>query len=152
MPLVALFFQRGESWLATAPRARLRWAACCLAVISFLLTQGLHWLLFPLDNMDELLRRMAADALASIIIGILAYRVFRNLVERRRALYERLQLIAELNHHIRNALQVIQFSAQTTQNDEAIGQIDESVRRIAGVLRELAPMERLEAIKPKQAA
>ena len=152
MPLVALLSRKGESWLATAPRGRLRGVAICLAVVSFLLTQGLHWLLFPVDDLDILWRRMVADALASIIIGVLAYRVFRNLVERRRALYERLQLIAELNHHIRNALQVIQFSAQTTQTDEAIGQIDESVRRIAGVLRELAPMERLEAIKPKQAA
>ena len=148
MPLV-LFFKRGESWLASASRARLRWAACSLALISFLLTQGLHWLLFPLSNMDQLLRRMAGDALAAIVIGCLAYRVFRNLNERRRALYERLQLIAELNHHIRNALQVIQLSAVTTQNERAIEQIDESVRRVSSVLHELAPME---TINPKQAA
>lgn len=149
MPLVSLFLRKGESWLASAPRARLRWAACCLALISFLLTQGLHWLLFPLDNMDQLLRRMAADALAAIVIGVLAYRVFRNLNERRRALYERLELIAELNHHIRNALQVIQLSAMTTQNEQAIEQIDESVRRVSSVLHELVPME---TVKPKQAA
>ncbi len=152
MPLVGLLSRKGESWLATAPRGRLRWVAACLAIICFVLTQVLHWLLFPLDTGEQLWRRMAADALAAIIIGILAYRVFRNLAERRRAIYERLQLISELNHHIRNALQVIQFSAQTTQNDEAIVQIDESVRRIAGVLGELAPMDRLEPLKPKQAA
>jgi signal transduction histidine kinase len=149
MPLVALLSRKGESWLATAPRVRLRWVASCLAVISFLVTQALHWLLFPVDNLDQLMRRMLGDALAAVLIGCLAYRVFRDLAERRRALYERLQLIGELNHHIRNALQVIQLSAMTTQNEQAIHQIDESVQRVSSVLHDLVPMQRTE---PKQAA
>jgi signal transduction histidine kinase len=139
MPLVALLSRKGESWLATASRARLRWTAACLAIIAFVLTQALHWLLYPLTNADLLLRRMGADALASVIIGLLAYRVFRNLVERRRALYERLQLIAELNHHIRNALQVIVYFAQNAKDRESAERLRDSIERIQWALREVLP-------------
>ncbi|HSE50083.1 MAG TPA: hypothetical protein VLA96_12815 [Terriglobales bacterium] len=140
MPLAALFFGQRESWLATASRKRLALVAFCLAVISFLVTQGLHWLLFPLDHLGLLLRRMEADAVGSVVIGWLVYRVLRSLSERRRYTLERLRLIATLNHHIRNSLQVIQLSAQTTQHDGAIRHIDDSVQRITSVLADIIPM------------
>ena len=85
-------------------------------------------------------RRMEADAVGSVVIGWLVYRVLRSLSERRRYTLERLRLIATLNHHIRNSLQVIQLSAQTTQHDGAIRHIDDSVQRITSVLADIIPM------------
>jgi signal transduction histidine kinase len=140
MPLTTLLLRRSGSWLATASRPRLAGIAAFLAVLSFFLTQALHWLFFPLEDLELLARRMAGDALAAIVIGVLTYRVMHGLNDRRRYTYERLQLIAALNHHIRNSLQVIQLSARTMHSDAALRQIDESVERIAGVLSELAPM------------
>ena len=140
MPLAALLFRRGGSWLSTGSRGRLRGVSVCLAVISFVLTQAMHWLLLPLDNLEQLWRRMAADAFAAVVIGLLVYRLLVALSERRRYTLERLQLIAVLNHHIRNSLQVIQFSAQATQHDGAIRNIDDSVQRITSVLAEIIPM------------
>jgi C4-dicarboxylate-specific signal transduction histidine kinase len=42
-----------------------------------------------------------------------------------------------MNHHIRNALQVIELSAHSTRNADAIASITEAVARIEKVLREL---------------
>jgi hypothetical protein len=141
MPLSVLFYRKGEAWLATASPSRLRTISFCLAASSFLLTQALHWLLYPLDSWDHLLRRMAADALAAVIIAFLVYGLLITLNHRRRETVLRLQLIADLNHHIRNALQTIQLSAQVTQDGAAIRQIDDAVERITDVLLELAPMD-----------
>ncbi len=140
MPLRALFFHQGEAWLATATRARLRWISAGVALCTFLLTQALHWLLYPERSLDLIGRGMAADALGAVLIGILVYELLRTLNTRRRETLRRLQLIADLNHHIRNGLQAIQLSAQATQDGGAIRQIDDAVERISGVLQELVPM------------
>jgi hypothetical protein len=47
-----------------------------------------------------------------------------------------LQEIAELNHHIRNALQVIVFNNVPERSAEAIKQVDAAVTRIESVLGE----------------
>ncbi|HYL94943.1 MAG TPA: hypothetical protein VET69_03975 [Terriglobales bacterium] len=60
----------------------------------------------------------------------------------------RLQVIAELNHHVRNAL--ISLSAYITRDEEAIGRIMKGVDRIDWALREILPRERF-PIAPGQA-
>lgn len=140
MASVTLRLKPEDTWLATASRTRLRCIAVALAFVSFVVTQALHWLFVPLDNLEQLGGRMAGDALGAILIGLLIYRVLLGVHDRRRATIERLQLIAGLNHHIRNSLQAIQFSAQTLDQEGAIRQIEESVQRISRVLREIIPM------------
>ncbi len=63
---------------------------------------------------------------------------------RRRELAARLNVVAELNHRVRNALQVIQYSAHATQEKQHIAVIGESVARIEAALREI-----LEGRRPK---
>ncbi len=56
---------------------------------------------------------------------------------RRRELAAKLGVIAELNHRIRNQLEVIQYSAYTTKEKEHIAMIAESVSNIESALSEI---------------
>lgn len=80
-------------------------------------------------------QRFADDLLGGAIVGVIIF-----LDERRRARYlaSRLQVIALMNHHVRNALQTIKFAHQT---DQQIRLIDESVARIEWALREILPTD-----------
>jgi hypothetical protein len=80
-------------------------------------------------------QRFADDLLGGAIVGIIIF-----LDERRRARYlaTRLQVIALMNHHVRNALQAIKFAHQT---DQQVRLIDESVARIEWALREILPTD-----------
>jgi len=57
------------------------------------------------------------------------------------AVLDRLQLIADLNHHIRNALQVIACLNVSApgRSEEAIEQVREAVARIDSVLKDMLP-------------
>ncbi len=61
----------------------------------------------------------------------------------RELIRQRMQTVAELNHHIRNALQVIKFWGVQHQNcrltDEQIQLMKDSVDRIEWALREVLP-------------
>ena len=62
--------------------------------------------------------------------------------QRREAALLRMQVISEMNHHIRNALQVITYaSAAQNQNDsvDSVDMIRSSVERIEWALREVLP-------------
>ena len=57
----------------------------------------------------------------------------------RRYLVERLRTIAEMNHHVRNALEVITNSAYLQQEDKLRRVLCESSERIEWALREVLP-------------
>lgn len=86
---------------------------------------------------DPLPMIAASDALAALLGTLLMLRIFFNIIERRRTIVQRLTAIAEINHHIRNALDLIQLSAQTTADKRAITIIQEGVERIEWTLREV---------------
>lgn len=82
---------------------------------------------------------MASDALAGGVAGVLVYKMLQYGRERRRMVEQRLQTISEMNHHIRNALQVISFSAHASKSKNELAEITESVDRIQWALREILP-------------
>jgi hypothetical protein len=51
----------------------------------------------------------------------------------------RMRVIAEMNHHIRNALQVIQYTSLTTQSETEMKAMGQAVQRITWALREVLP-------------
>lgn len=57
--------------------------------------------------------------------------------ERRGA--ERLKVIADMNHHIRNALQVIAYHSTIREDKKSVAVIDDAVKRISWALREVLP-------------
>jgi two-component sensor histidine kinase len=58
-------------------------------------------------------------------------------------LLERLRMIAEMNHHVRNALQVISYSSQTQPNEDLARMVRESSQRIEWALREVLGSSRI---------
>ncbi len=56
-----------------------------------------------------------------------------------RVMAEKLEIIAEMNHRVRNELQVIQYSAYFTKDREHMERISQCLSRIETALREVLP-------------
>lgn len=80
-----------------------------------------------------------SDGISAAAIGLLAFQLVRMHQERRAKLRRRVEVIADMNHHVRNALQVISLSTHGKESAEEITAIRESMARIQWALRELLP-------------
>jgi hypothetical protein len=91
------------------------------------------------------LQRTGMLTVSNSIAGLLAACFFYFLASRekkqREMVRERMETVAELNHHIRNALQVIKFWGGTKPevDTEHLQSIKDSVQRIEWALREVLP-------------
>jgi hypothetical protein len=74
---------------------------------------------------------VSAIVIAALIV-IYEYR-------RRKRIQERLEIIEQMNHHVRNALQLISLSPHAHQREENLALIQEAVDRIDWALREVLP-------------
>jgi hypothetical protein len=97
---------------------------------------------------DRLLRREGAtrtdvlitsSGLTGIVAGFLFYTLSNQERERRRLVQQRLRIIAEMNHHIRNALQIINYATAAQSHADSVELIHRSVERIEWALREVLP-------------
>ena len=85
---------------------------------------------------------LLSNVITGVIAGILFHQFARSEKTRRELVRERMQTVAELNHHIRNALQVIRFWGEQQRSALDAMQlqlITESVNRIEWALREILP-------------
>jgi hypothetical protein len=69
---------------------------------------------------------------------------------RKKRIRERLEVIQLMNHHVRNALQVIALSPHSKQREEGVAMIQESVARIEWALREILPGGMPEELQEKE--
>jgi hypothetical protein len=81
---------------------------------------------------------LITNGLTGIVAGFLFYTLTNYERMRRNIVGQRLRTIAEMNHHIRNSLQVITY-ATAAQNDASMEMIRQSVERIEWALREVLP-------------
>lgn len=125
-----------SAWLQTLS-GKLWLVAFIFGALMFLCSLALDWVLL-LDHERTIVTVMASDGLAGLVAGILVFRLLQFGRERRRLIEQRLVTISEMNHHIRNALQVISFSAQSSKTKE-VAEITEAVDRIQWALREVLP-------------
>lgn len=79
---------------------------------------------------------MLAGAAVALAIGLLVFQILTDIQERYQSMVDRLRRIAELNHHIRNALQVIAYHNVPERSERAISQVNGEVLRIDSALRE----------------
>ena len=80
-----------------------------------------------------------SDALAALLAGVLFYKIHAGR-KRRKLILQRLESIDQMNHHIRNALQVISFTVHANQEHaKEVDNIDRAVNRIQWALREILP-------------
>jgi hypothetical protein len=86
--------------------------------------------------------------LDDVILGLLAgLLVFFYEQRRYRVMMDKIRVIAEMNHHVRNALQAIALSPYAEKSQQ-IQLIDESAQRIQWALREILPGEIEQAPEP----
>jgi hypothetical protein len=86
-------------------------------------------------------QRVFDDLCGAVVVGLLVFGYERH---RLRQLMQRLQTIASMNHHVRNALQVIMYSAYVPPDQEQLTRIRNAVERIEWALQEVLPNETLD--------
>jgi hypothetical protein len=104
----------------------------------FLLAIGAQWLVYEYLLREAGGMRLVSPSIAAIVTGLLAFRIQAIERERTRATLRALQTIADMNHYIRNALQVISYASYTPAA-EPDKHIREAVERIEWTLREVLP-------------
>lgn len=83
-----------------------------------------------------------AAAMDDLLIGLLAgVLVFAYERHQHNLILEKMRVIAEMNHHVRNALQPIIYSPYLKEQAEQVKMIQEGTRRIEWALREVLPGE-----------
>ncbi len=112
--------------------------AVCAAVLVFGLSAALDWAVIH-ERESRNVAIDISDAVGAIVAGVLVFRILQYERDRRQLVRERLQVIADMNHHVRNALQVISLSAYSSADQQQLVAVQESVRRIQWALREILP-------------
>lgn len=114
-------------------------AALGVGIVSFLASELMHyWLVRDLGRNRE---RLLAEAVSALVVSCLIARLAYMARRQQRLTIARMQVIAEMNHHIRNALTPISLSVEAIENQQLIRIISEGVDRIDWALREVLPRE-----------
>lgn len=82
---------------------------------------------------------LLSNALTGLVAGALFLQNKIRAQEKHRLLEQRLQKIADMNHHVRNALQVVAFYRHQISDPNVSRLIQESIERIEWTLEEVLP-------------
>ncbi len=104
-----------------------------------LATELMHYWLVP--DLGRNRERLLAEALSALIVSCLIAKLAHMGRQQHRLTIARMQVIAEMNHHIRNALAPISLSVDAIENQQLIRVISDGVDRIDWALREILPRE-----------
>jgi signal transduction histidine kinase len=116
-----------------SPRVKL-WSIA-VGSVCFLVTDFMHYLLVP--DLGRRWERLLAEFVSAIVVALLAAGLMNAINQLREAALLRMQVISEMNHHIRNALTAISLTTDSIQNQQSIRVISDSVDRIEWALREI---------------
>lgn len=106
----------------------------------FACTMVLDWFLLRQERWRPLSMAGLSNVILSAITFVLVLTLVRYSQQQRREVMRRLEVIDEMNHHIRNALQIIAFNARpTSRNDWEMTEMKQAVERIHWTLREILP-------------
>jgi hypothetical protein len=112
-------------------------AALLVGMLLFGVSYAADWALFWAKV--PLISTVADNVLIGACAAVAAYIWARYEAERQARAREKMILIAELNHHIRNAVTLLGQSAALEDGPTKLRMIDEAVDRIDRVLTELVP-------------
>ena len=124
----------------TSPFSNWRLAAIAVAaaVIMFLVSAGLDSVIVH-EHESRLTAIQVSDILGGVVAGALMFRLLLYERERRARLRRKMAIISDMNHHVRNALQVISFQTFSAADKEQLETIRESMERIQWALKEILP-------------
>ncbi|HZU33013.1 MAG TPA: hypothetical protein VFB79_17995 [Candidatus Angelobacter sp.] len=114
------------------------------AVFSFLLGFGIFLLGVVLRTLLDKMNVSGAtalmdDVITGIVAGLLVFAYERH---QHQLMLNRMRIIADMNHHVRNALQPILYSPFLKEQAERMRIIQEGTHRIEWALREVLPGEK----------
>lgn len=130
------------TWFEPTSRRFVLVAAVGVGLVSFLATELMHYLLVPDLGRDH--ERLLAEGLSAVVVTCLIAKLANITRQQRQLTMARMQVIAEMNHHIRNALTPVSLSVDTIDNQQLNRVISEAVNRIQWALREILPRETLQ--------
>jgi hypothetical protein len=84
---------------------------------------------------------ISSDIIAGLLAGALYYKTIQSHRRRRAMVLHRLKIIAAMNHHIRNALELILLSTATPPSPEITKNIYQATSRITWALQEILGIE-----------
>jgi hypothetical protein len=126
------------TWITTVSPSKLKLLASAMGMSVFAANLLLDATTLTGESPRWKLRTLAASA-AGVATGLAVAKLLGEVRERRRSVISRLQMVDAMNHHIRNALQTIEFSACASADERAIAQIHQAVERIQWALCEVLP-------------
>jgi signal transduction histidine kinase len=120
-----------------------------VGIVSFLATEFMHYLLVP--DIGRRWERFLAEGVSAVVVAFLIARLLHLAHKQRRAMLVRMEVISEMNHHVRNALAAIILTAESIEDRRSMQIISESVDRIEWALREvLVRRKPLQEMVPEQ--
>jgi hypothetical protein len=125
-------------WVYGATTMQLAAVATMVGVVVWVLMAGMDLLATMYDNAVTV-PMATLNSLVGLACGALLFKLMLAERTRQRQVVERLRMIAEINHHIRNALDRIELTAHVTHDRQLIDDIEGGVQRIQWALRELLP-------------
>jgi len=128
-----------SSWVASLSSTQRVSVSAIVALFVFFGGGALDWLVRR--QFLPPISLMLAGAAVAVVIGASVLKILTDAHAHYTAVLDRLQLIADLNHHIRNALQVIAYLNVSApgRSEEVIEQVREAVARIDSVLKDMLP-------------
>jgi signal transduction histidine kinase len=124
-----------ENLAYSSLRSREMLVAFLVGLVSFAATEFMHYLLVP--DIGRRWERWLAEGVSALVVALLTGKLMHVANQRRQAALLRMQVISEMNHHIRNALAAIALSADSIENQQCMQVISDSVDRIEWALREI---------------
>jgi len=125
-----------DSWIYSASSAEIRLVSAFAGFLVFGTAAMWEWIAAR-EGWSLLPMALVSNVIAGALAGVFIFIMLRNLRERRLAMLRRLAAIREMNHKVRNALELIQLSAYSTQHPKTIATITDAVDRIQWTLREI---------------
>lgn len=133
--------------------SRVRQLLLCAAVMVVVVAVGFGFDVLLLDKgVPRLDIMLLSNVLTGVVAGVFYYSISNYERESRQRVRQQLHIIAEMNHHIRNALQVITYVAGSNREEESVHLIRSSVERIERALREVLPGDVVEPQGVRQEA
>jgi hypothetical protein len=114
-------------------------AGIMAAVIFFVIDDFLDHLMLRITSASVALE--ISDAITAILIGGMVVQMSLMYRQRQQQAHARVQRIAEMNHHVRNALQVITYWSLAEKEKRQVEFIQDAVNRIQWALREVLPRD-----------
>src|SRR5262249_35960412 len=109
-----------------------------VAMVVFALDAGLEYVLLS-KGISRSSTLLLSDAVAATAAAFFATYSFSLHKEREAEVRERVERIVEMNHHVRNALQVITYWSLAERDKKEVELIRQAVDRIEWALREVLP-------------